>query len=148
MHVLRLVHVVVSDYIIKMDYWNQTSTSRQYKGLSLGVQYRVFSSGIKKHGETKGHEIKSGEETGKEGVKEAIRTVSESKEVKEETKDGGGDTTTSDAGLHSGGDVGEGEREKREGSSPLKRKRDPTEQEAEQERSESVADGEQNGKDE
>lgn len=121
-----------------MDYWSITSKGRGERSLTLGTQYRAFSSGIRKHDETKGNEIKGGKEEGKESVKAAISTDGESSEDKKETKEGGGDTSTTPTGVHQDGDVGKDERKEREGGSTDKLERDPPKQEAEQESSEGV----------
>jgi len=131
-----------------MEYWNLTSKGRGQRSLTLGTQYRAFSSGIRRHDEAKGNEIKGRKEAGEESVEATNNSRNESEENKKETKEGGGDTIAPETGLHSNGNGGENEREKREGSSSSVVERDSTEsKEKEQESSESKRDEQPSGED-
>lgn len=141
---------MVSDSTVKMEYWNLTSKSRGQRSISLGTQHRVFSSGVRKHDESKGREIKGGQEEGAvEDIKkdDPVEVKPKDEEKVEENKEGGGASSSTETRVpakstDSGPPSGE-----EKSSDSLKRKRDHTEQETEQEDSKSSTDGEPNGSD-
>lgn len=139
--------IFISDCIIKMEYWNLTSKARGQRGLSLGTRHRVFSAGIRKHDESKGKEIKSGEKEGHTNDQEDAgeeRSETKVEESKEEDKEGG-ESPTTETGVSSESTDDRPPSGEEKSSDSLKRKRDHTEQETEQEDSKSGTDGEQDG---